>query len=179
METTRHVVLLGLMGSGKSSIGRRVAGRLGRPLVDGDEELEAATGGRTAADVEADDGIDALHDLEERVAVAALERTEPSVIGPAASVCESAAVRELLGHHAVVWLSAPAEHLAARARSKDHRPLVDAPDLTALFQDQIDRRQQLVAGLVDLVVDVTAMSKDEAADRIAGLAHDGSGGGAA
>ena len=173
METARHIVLMGLMGSGKSSIGRRVAERLGRPLVDGDEELESLTGGRTAAEVEADDGIDAVHELEEQVAIEALRRTEPSVIGPAASVCESAAVRDLLVDHAVVWLAAPAEHLAARARGKDHRPLMDAPDLVALFQDQIDRRTPLVEGVVDLVVDVTAVSKDDAADRIAGFVLDG------
>jgi len=55
-----HVVLLGLMGAGKTSIGRLVADRLGVELVDGDEELAARTGGRTAADIAADEGIDAI-----------------------------------------------------------------------------------------------------------------------
>jgi shikimate kinase len=154
------------MGSGKTSIGSRVADRMGRPFVDGDEELERRTGGRTAADVEAADGIDTLHALEEEIAVAALRRTEPSVVGPAASVAESQAVRELLADETVVWLSAPPEHLAAGARSQDHRPLVDAPDLTAVFEEQLARRLPAVSGIVDLTVDVTTGSKDELAETI-------------
>jgi shikimate kinase len=170
MGRVRHVVLLGLMGSGKTSIGSLVAEAMGWPLVDGDDELEALTGGLSAADVESTDGIDALHELEEQVAVAALQRPEPSVIGPAASVAESAEVQEMLGDHVVVWLSAPAQYLAEKARTKDHRPLLGSFDLTAVLQDQIDRREPLVAGVVDLVVDVTAMSKQAAADRIAAFA---------
>jgi shikimate kinase len=66
---TRHVVLLGLMGAGKTSIGRLVAARLDRELVDGDVVLDTITGGRTAADFAAAEGIDALHEKEARIAL--------------------------------------------------------------------------------------------------------------
>ena len=118
----RHVVLLGVMGAGKTSIGRLVAERLGRPLVDGDDRLAERTGGRTAADVAERDGLDALHGIESDIALEALASGDPAVIGPAASVCESAVVRDHLVDHVVVWLTGPVELLAARQsrRTIDH-----------------------------------------------------------
>ena len=64
----RHVVLLGLMGAGKTSIGRVVAERLGLPLIDGDERLAELTGGRTAAEISEERGLGVLHDLEAEIA---------------------------------------------------------------------------------------------------------------
>ena len=71
-----HVVLLGLMGAGKTSIGRIVAERLGLPLIDGDERLAEQTGGRTAAEIADEHGIDVLHDMEAEIALAALDRAD-------------------------------------------------------------------------------------------------------
>jgi shikimate kinase len=115
MTSARHIVLLGLMSSGKTSVGRRVAERTGRPLIDGDEVLSASHDGRTAAEFAESDGLDELHRLEAEIALAALRGEEPAVIGPAASVVEQPAVRAALAGHVVVWLSAPAAHLAERA----------------------------------------------------------------
>ena len=111
---TKHVVLLGLMGAGKTSVGRVVAERLGLELVDGDERLADYTGGRTAADVAETEGIDALHAIEAEIALTALASGDPTVIGPAASVCESAVVRDHMVGHAVVWLTAPSSTSSAR-----------------------------------------------------------------
>src|SRR3546814_16735518 len=94
MPTDRHIVLLGLMGAGKSSVGRRVAKRLGRDLVDGDVVLDERTGGMTAAEVADSEGIDALHDMEAQIALDALAYTPPAVIGPAPATTEVAAVTE-------------------------------------------------------------------------------------
>jgi shikimate kinase len=125
----RHVTLIGLMGSGKTTIGRRVAELLDRSLIDSDEELARVTGGRTAADIERSDGLERLHEIEEEIAVVALSSPHPAVIGPAASTCESDAVRRLLEDAFVVWLTAPVPYLADSARQLDHRPLVERPDL--------------------------------------------------
>ena len=109
----RHVVLLGLMGAGKTSVGRRVAERLGRPLLDGDAILEERTGGRTAADVLDAEGAERLHVLEAEIALECLATATPAVIGPAASVIEVDAVRDAMAGHVVVWLTGPVERLAA------------------------------------------------------------------
>src|SRR3546814_11240802 len=85
MPTDRHIVLLGLMGAGKSSVGRRVAKRLDRELIDGDVVLAERTGGMTAAAVANSESIAALHDMEEQIALDALASPTPAVLGPAAS----------------------------------------------------------------------------------------------
>lgn len=165
----RHVVVLGLMGAGKSSIGRRVAKRLGRELVDGDEELQRRTGGRTAADIVGSDGLEALHRMEAEVLLDALRSTKPAVIAPAASTVEDARCRAALDDVTLVWLTASAAHLAVDVADKAHRPLVSGGDAEAVLARQIEVREPLIRPLADLVVDVEATSKGEAADLIAEL----------
>lgn len=165
----RHIVLLGLMGTGKTSVGRRVAARLGRPLLDCDAELEERSGGRTARDIADAEGADRLHELEAEVAIDMLRTTTPAVIGPAASTIEVEAVREALEGHVVVWLTGPVERLAADAAGKPHRPFLDDGDPVELFEDQMARRAPLVLPIADLVLDVYASSKDEMAEAIVDL----------
>jgi shikimate kinase len=169
---SHHVVLLGLMGAGKTSIGRIVAERLGVKLIDGDESLADRTGGRTAADIAASDGISALHEIEAEVALGALASSEPAVIGPAASVCESAAVLDHVAAHAVVWLTAPADHLARKAVAKGHRPLVHDGDARDVLTRQLAVRGPLVLALDPLVVDVSTTEDSAAADLIVAFARD-------
>ena len=167
MSEGRHVVLLGLMGGGKTSVGRRVAARLGRPLLDGDALLEARTG-RTAAEIADSEGLDRLHRLEAEIAMEALASTEPAVVSPAASVVEVDAVRAALAGHAVVWLAASAAHHARAAVGKDHRPLLDGDPL-ALFEHQLAVRGPLRPSVAELVIDVETATKDEQADAVVAL----------
>ena len=162
----RHIVLLGLMGTGKTSVGRRVAERLGRPLLDGDEVLEERSGGRTAKEIVDVEGAARLHELEAEVALDLLATSTPAVIGPAASTIEVEAVREALAGHLVVWLTGPVERLAEDAAGKPHRPFLDDGDPVALFEAQMARRAPLVLPIADLVVDVYATTKDEQAQAI-------------
>jgi shikimate kinase len=162
----RHVVLLGLMGAGKSSVGRRVAARLGRPLLDGDEMLEERTGGRSAADVAEASGAEQLHSLEAEIALEMLKSATPAVIGPAASVIEVEAVRDAMADHFVVWLTGPVERLAADAGGKAHRPFLDDVDPLELFTAQMAVREPLVLPIADLVIDVYATSKDDQAETV-------------
>ena len=162
----RHVVLLGLMGAGKSSVGRRVAARLDRPLLDGDEVLEARTGGQTAAEVAGSAGAEHLHALEADVALEMLASPIPAVIGPAASVIEVDAVRDAMAGHFVVWLTGPVERLAADASDKSHRPFLDDGDPLDLFTRQMAIREPLVLPIADLVIDVYSMPRDAQADAV-------------
>lgn len=168
MPSDRHLVLLGLMGAGKTSVGRRVAPRVERHLIDGDAVLEDKTG-KTAVEVASSEGIAALHDLEAEIALEALARAEPAIIAPAASVIEVDAVRDAMSHHIVVWLRASASYLAARAVQKEHRPLIDDGDPIELFTTQLAEREPLATAIADLVVDVEALSYEEQADAVAAL----------
>lgn len=169
VTTDRHVVLLGLMGAGKTSVGRRVAERLGRQLIDGDAVLEDRTGGLTAAQVAEAEGLDALHTLEAEIAMEALASSTPAVIGPAASVIELDVLRDALAGHLVVWLTGSPEHLAQKAVEKDHRPLLDEGDPVQLFRDQLAVREPLIVDLADLVIDVETMSEDDQVDAVTDL----------
>jgi len=153
------------MGTGKTSIGRLVAKQIGAPLVDGDDVLEHQYGA-TAADIAEQRGIDALHSLEAEIVLEALAASTESVIAPAASVCESSAVRQRLEGHHVVWLTAPAEFLAAKVGRKQHRPLVADGDAEELLRRQASVREPLVMALAPSVIHVDITGDKEAADTI-------------
>jgi shikimate kinase len=167
----RHIVMLGLMGSGKTSIGARVAEELGWPLIDGDVWLEERNGGRTAAEIADAEGIAALHAKEADVMLEALAHPEPAVIGPAASTIENERVRTALADHWVVWLKATAEYLAEHAVRKTHRPLMDSGDPLELFRRQLAVREPLVLPLAALAIDVVRLKKVQEVAMIVALTN--------
>lgn len=112
------------MGSGKSTIGSRVAAALSLPFLDNDEMLERLTG-HSAADLAARDGVDALHRAEAGVLLDALRSPPPSVIAAAASTIANREVRDSLRDHTVVWLRASPATLAARLPDSRGRPFSD------------------------------------------------------
>ena len=153
----QHVVIAGLMASGKSEVGRLVAARLGRTLLDSDVEIERTTG-RTVRELAAMVGADAMHDHEERQLLDALGRDQPVVIAPAASTVGRAVCRRALRASAyVVWLRVPVPLLVERFSSAPHRPDFGRP-VADLLVDQMARRGPLFAEVADLVLDVERSS---------------------
>jgi shikimate kinase len=157
-----HVVLVGLMGSGKSTVGRRLARSLGRCFVDADEAVEA-TEGRTIADIFATDGEAAFRQAEHLVLEALLDRPDPTVIAAGGGVVVSEPNRALLRDPAVtvVWLDASPAFLASRAQAKPHRPLLAGADPRATFARLHEERAPLYAEVADLVVDVEPFHRSE------------------
>lgn len=167
----RHLVLLGLMGTGKSTIGRLVAERLGLPYVDGDEVLEGRNGGATAAEIAATEGLVRLHEQEADLLLDLLAREEPSVIGAAASVVDDQRVAAALADAATtVWLDAPVDELAERVAEKPHRPLGD--DILGQLTRQREERGPRYAEVADLTLDLSDLTGEEAADRIASFVRE-------
>jgi shikimate kinase len=164
----KHIVLVGLMGSGKTSIGTRVAQSLGLPFIDSDEELERRTGA-TAREILAERGTDGLHAAEADVVEGALSSEERSVIGAAASVVLTPAMRDRLREEYVVWLRADPHALIDRMASShnEQRPYVDDDPNVLISQDE--ERKDLYRGIASLVVDSTGRDRDEIADEI--VAH--------
>ena len=119
----RPVVLVGLMGVGKSTVGRRLARKLGLPFVDSDAEIEDASG-LSAAEVFERFGEKDYRDGERRL-VARLVDGEVRVISTGGGVFVDPRTRELLKTRTItVWLDAPVEVLAARTKRRDTRPLL-------------------------------------------------------
>ncbi len=161
MNASRHLVLVGMMGVGKSTVGRALAGKLGRPLYDSDEMIEERTG-RTVREIWTTDGEPAFRALETDVLVDALVQSEPGVIAAAGGVVLSEANRAaLLGPEAhVVWLRSDVELLVDRARSGGHRPLLD-DDPEATLRRLYDERAPLYAEVADAIVSVDNRSVND------------------
>lgn len=160
----RPIVLVGLMGAGKTSVAVRVAAALGRRLRDSDPDLLERYG-LTAAEQVARDGVAVLHEREAHHLRQALTELPPPVIAAAASVVDDPAARAALGPAFVVWLHAPTWVLAQRMRDGGHRPHYDT-DLSRMLTEQQRRRERWFRSVADLVVDVSVTSPEEAARRI-------------
>ena len=149
-------MLVGLMATGKSSVGRRVAEHLERPLLDSDDLIEARCG-RTVREIFATDGEAAFRAIETDVLREAMASPEAAVVAGAGGVVLAEANRSLLSADDVdvVWLRADVDTLVERiARSRArHRPLLDDhPEgrLRAMHDD----RQALYAAVADHAIDV-------------------------
>ncbi len=163
----RHVVLLGLMGAGKTTVGRELSARLGWPVRDSDADILAATG-RTARQIDEQSGTVELHRLEARHLIDATAAPEPSVICAAASAIDDGAARTALGVAgvAVVWLRADPATLARRAGGSDHRRTLGADSARALAEQAAARYPRFLA-LEPFVVDVDDRPVDEVIAMIA------------
>lgn len=122
-QQTRAIVLVGLMGAGKSTVGRRLANRMGLPFVDADVEIEAAAG-MSIADIFDRFGEPYFRDGERRVIARLIDGT-PKVIATGGGAFVNDETRALILSDALaIWLDAPVEVLADRVRRRDTRPLL-------------------------------------------------------
>jgi shikimate kinase len=160
------LVLVGLMGSGKTTVARIAAERLGRRVIDSDAVIEKATG-RTVREIFADDGEDAFRSLETAALLDALATPEPSVIAAAGGVVLRQENRDALKNSTarVVWLCATPEVLVGRAMSGGHRPLLD-DDPAGTLQRMYDTRQDLYREVADVIVLVDHRSPNEVAEAV-------------
>lgn len=163
-QDTRPVVVLGLMGAGKSSVARLVAGGLGRAVRDSDRDIEAAQG-RTAAQIKEADGTAALHTLEARHLLDSLAARPPAVVAAAASTVEVAACRDAMATAFVVWLDADPTVLAARFDAGPHRPRYGEDQLVVL-RDQDRARRPRFEALADLRLDSGAHGPGQLASAV-------------
>lgn len=162
----RHLVLVGLMGTGKSTVGRLLAHRLARPLIDTDDEVERRAG-RSVREIFASDGEEEFRRLERDVLADALADPTPSVVAAAGGVVLSQENRGRLRTSPcrVVWLRASPRALVPRVRGGGHRPLLDA-DPESTLVSMAETREALYREVADLTVDVEAMSPAEVVEAV-------------
>ena len=147
----RTITLVGLMGVGKSSVGRRLANALDLPFRDADVEVEAAAG-RSIPDIFADLGEAAFREGERRV-IARLLDEPPHVLATGGGAFMNPETQALIKARSIsVWLKADLEILARRVARKDNRPLLAGKEPLDVLQDQADKRYPAYA-LADVTVE--------------------------
>lgn len=147
------IVLVGLMGAGKSAIGRRLATRLGLPFRDSDAEIEAAAG-KSVADIFSSDGEAAFRALEREV-VARLLAGPPIVLATGGGAFMDPETRAVIKRNAVsIWLRATLGVLLSRVRGRTHRPLLNQGDPAEILA-RLSAQRSPVYAEADIIIDST------------------------
>jgi len=150
----RSLVLVGMMGAGKSSIGRRLAGRLGIPFIDADTEIETAAG-MSIPEIFEKHGEPYFRAGEARVIARLLDRG-PQVLATGGGSVMDAQTRALIGEKGVsIWLKADIDVLLKRTKRRNDRPLAEK------IKDLLPMREPLYAQ-----ADIVVQSRDEPHDTI-------------
>ncbi|MDO8799183.1 MAG: shikimate kinase [Phenylobacterium sp.] len=167
----RTITLVGLMGVGKSSVGRRLANALELPFRDADTEVEAAAG-RSIPDIFADLGEPAFREGERRV-IARLLDEPPHVLATGGGAFMNDETRALIKARSLsVWLKADLEVLARRVSRKDNRPLIAGRDPIDVLREQAAQRYPIYE-LADVMVETGDAAHHVTVDQViqALLAH--------
>lgn len=150
----RSAVLIGMMGAGKSSVGRRLAARLGLPFVDADGEIEAAAG-CSISEIFALHGEEHFRDGERKV-IARLLDSGPQVLATGGGAWMNETTRQTVAATGVsIWLNADLEVLLRRVKRRDNRPLLSGGDVDAKLRQLVEQRYPVYAN-----ADVTVRSRD-------------------
>jgi shikimate kinase len=147
----RTVALVGLMGVGKTTIGKRLAEHFALPFVDADEEIEKAAG-QSVADIFAHYGEAAFRDGEQKV-ISRLLEGETRILATGGGALTHAKTRERLKDRAItLWLRTDIKVLARRVANKPHRPLVRDRNPMDVLKEHMKTRYPLFE-MADVVVD--------------------------
>jgi shikimate kinase len=161
----KTIVLVGLMGAGKSCVGKRLAASLGLPFVDADREIEAAAGGCSISDIFAIHGEKVFRDGERRV-IQRLLGNPMHVLATGGGAFMDPATRALVKDKAVsVWLKADLDQLLKRIGRRNDRPLLQNVDPRAKLAELIELRHPVYAE-ADLTVNSADGPPDVTVQRV-------------
>lgn len=159
----RAVVLVGMMGSGKSSVGRRLASRLGMAFIDADVEIETAAR-MTIPEIFEQRGEAEFREGEKRVIARILATQAPVVLATGGGAFMNAETRARVKDLGVsVWLKAEPDVLMRRVRKRSNRPLLQTADPEGTLRAMLMQREPIY-GLADLII----QSRDEPHEVIVG-----------
>jgi shikimate kinase/3-dehydroquinate synthase len=161
----RSIVLVGLMGAGKTSIGRRIAARLGMPFRDADTEIEQAAGGTTVPEIFERFGEPEFRAVERRV-IARLLAGDPIVLATGGGAYMDPATRATIRREGVcIWLRCRLPTLLRRVAGRGHRPLLDGGDPAEILQHLMVIRHPIYAE-ADVIVDCGDESPEVTTGRV-------------
>lgn len=161
----KTIALVGLMGAGKSAVGRRLAARMGLPFIDADTAIEEAAG-CTIEEIFARHGEPEFRDGERRVIQRLLESEPLHVLATGGGAFVNVQTRARLKQQAVtIWLRADLETLLERVAKRSNRPLLKQGDPRAVLEKLIADRYPIYAE-ADIVVDTAPGPVEETVDRV-------------
>jgi len=161
-----HILLIGMMGAGKTSVGKRLADKLGRPFFDVDAWIEDEEGVSISTIFETR-GEAAFRDLEASVLGSFLANPKASVLSVGGGAVTESRSRDVLdGAGQVVWLRANAATLAARLGNCSDRPLLAGKDTAAELARLSQLREPMYRAAADVVVDVDDLTLDDVVARV-------------
>lgn len=169
-DDRRGLALIGYRGTGKSTVGRIVAARLGRPFVDADVEVEARAG-RPIRKIFEEDGEPAFREWERRILADLAETHAGGVLATGGGAILAEANRRVLGEFGfVAWLTADPETLARRLRAGRHavadRPALTTAGTLAEIADVLAARTPLYREAAHAVVDTAGKTAEQVADAV-------------
>lgn len=160
----KSIVMVGLMGAGKSAIGRRLAAQLHMPFVDADTEIEAAAG-CTIEEIFERHGEANFRDGERRV-IARLLEGPPIVLATGGGAFMDESTRAEIARHGIsIWLRADLDTLVRRTAKRNNRPLLKNNDPAKTLKDLMDIRHPVYA-LSDIVVESDDTPPEATVDRV-------------
>jgi shikimate kinase len=158
---SRSVVLVGMMGAGKSTVGRRLAARLRLPFMDADTEIELAHAGMTIPEIFQTHGEPYFRDGEARV-IARLLDAGPAVLATGGGAFMREDTRQRIGEKAIsIWLKADADIILKRVKRRADRPLLQTADPAATVGRLISEREPVYQR-----ADITIWSRDVPHEKI-------------
>ncbi len=168
-----NLILIGLRGSGKTTIGRLVAERLGRPFIDLDDETARTLGGTSVGEAFTKHGEAAFRNAETRALAHAL-KTGSRVIALGGGTPTAPGAADLLrrehdaGRAIIIYLAAEAETLRERLRQTDmtQRPSLTGADPLAEIEAVLEKRDPLFREIADEVMDTDGVSAEEVARQL-------------
>lgn len=141
----KHIVLVGLMGAGKTSVGRQLAAQMNRPFVDTDIESEYSAGLRIS-DIFEIYGEPTFRELEEKVVARVLKADKPSIIATGGGAYISEKSQKNIAKYGVsIWLNASLDTLMRRIVTTAHRPILQTGDRRATLENLIEARYPIYA----------------------------------
>jgi len=167
----RSIVLIGMMGAGKSTIGRRLSARLGLPFLDADAEIEAGHFGMPIPDIFAKYGEPYFRDGEVRV-IARLLDNGPAVIATGGGAIMRQETRDRIREKAIsIWLKVDTDVIMRRVKRRSDRPLLQTPDPEATVE-RLVREREPVYGQADVTVWSRDVPHDKIVDECIGALHE-------
>lgn len=161
----KHIILIGAMGVGKSSVGRKLARKLDRPFYDSDQVIEEKTGVDipTIFEYEGESGFR----MREEKVIDELCRREAMVLATGGGAVLVAATRDLLvSRGTVIYLKASVDMLLKRTRHSDHRPLLNVPDKRQVITELLQQREPLYLQTADHTIDTDRRTVSWTANRV-------------